>query len=239
MTALVWRNPKAPIHHWKSPAGAWQRIHVFFAGPISGFQLLIVVDAFSKWVEIIPTKTTTSSFCTQTLDELFDTFGFPYVLVSENGRQFVSQEFENFLTNNGITIKKALHKLEGESGGILHKVRTVKTLLRATPVNSGNSPYMLMFGRQIRTRLAAKIRARPKSEPRLGIIVREFLPGSRVQARNYSIPGSKWEFGRVTRRLGNLHYQIETEDGRIWIRHLDQLLPAPGILGNHGGGVYT
>lgn len=253
--------PKAPLHHWERPAGPWQRIHLDFAGPVSGYQLLIVVDAFSKWVEIIPTKTTTSSFCIQKLDELFDTFGLPYTLVSDNGRQFVSQEFENFLSSNGIvhktiapyhpatngqaerfvqTIKKALHKLEGESGGILHKVRTVKGLLRATPVNTGDSPYMLMFGREIRTRLTAKIRAPPKSSPPPGVKVRELLLGDRVQARNYSVSGKKWEFGTVTRRLGNLHYEITTDDGRVWRRHLDQLLPAPGIPGNRGGGVsYT
>lgn len=244
--------PKATPHHWEDPTGPWQRIHIDFAGPVSGYQLFIIVDAFSKWVEIIPTKTTTSSFCTQKLDELFDTFGVPYTLVSDNGRQFVSQEFENFLTNNGIlhktiapyhpatngqaeryvqTIKRSLHKLEGESGGILANIRTVKRLLRSTPGTTEYPPYTLMFGREVRTRLAAKIRAPPRTHPRHGAEVREFELGSRVQARDYSVSNRKWEFGTVNRRLGRLHYEIRTDGGLTWIRHLDQLLPAPQILG--------
>ncbi|XP_063626442.1 uncharacterized protein K02A2.6-like [Cydia splendana] len=253
--------PKAPIHHWEDPAGPWQRIHIDFAGPISGYQLLIVVDAFSKWVEIIPTKTTTSSFCIQKLDELFDTFGLPYTLVSDNGRQFTSQEFQNFLSNNGIvhktiapyhpatngqaerfvqTIKKTLHKLEGESGVITQKILKVKRILRGTPGSSGDTPYMRMFGREVRTRLTAKIRAPPRSPLRPAptpTTIKQFALGSRVQARSYSVSDKKWQFGIVRRRLGNLHYEIVIDDGRVWIRHLDQLLPAPGIPRNHGGGV--
>ena len=48
--------PKAPLHPWMWP---WQRIHVDFAGPFLGF--LIVVDAHSKWPEVIEMSTTTSS----------------------------------------------------------------------------------------------------------------------------------------------------------------------------------
>ncbi|XP_047987904.1 uncharacterized protein K02A2.6-like [Leguminivora glycinivorella] len=250
---------KAPIHHWEEPAGPWQRIHIDFAGPICGYQLFIVVDAFSKWIEVIPTKTTTSSYCIKELDQIFDTFGVPYTLVSDNGRQFISQEFQNFMRDNGIVhktiapyhpatngqaeryvqiIKRALHKLEGESGAITDKIRRVKSTLRSTPASSGYSPYLLMFGREVRTRLTAKIRAPPKchaqSAPNTN---RQFALNSRVQARNYSGSGQKWKFGTVKRRLGNLHYEIAIDDGRVWIRHLDQLLPASGIPGNHGGGV--
>ena len=32
---------------------AWDRIHIDFAGPIEGFNYLIIIDAFSKWLEII------------------------------------------------------------------------------------------------------------------------------------------------------------------------------------------
>ena len=52
---LTQNNPKtAPLRAWEWPAHQWQRIHVDFAGPFLGTMFLIVVDAHSKWPEVIP-----------------------------------------------------------------------------------------------------------------------------------------------------------------------------------------
>ena len=40
---------------------AWEWIHVDFAGPFQGSVFLIVVDAYSKWLEVIPMATTTTT----------------------------------------------------------------------------------------------------------------------------------------------------------------------------------
>ena len=47
------QDPKlTPIHPWEFPEGLWRQVHIDFAGPVEGKQLLIVVDAFSKWPEV-------------------------------------------------------------------------------------------------------------------------------------------------------------------------------------------
>ena len=43
----------APLHPWLWQAHPWQWIHVDFAGPFMGKTYLLVVDAHSKWPEII------------------------------------------------------------------------------------------------------------------------------------------------------------------------------------------
>jgi len=48
----------------------------------------VVVDAFSKWVEIKPMNTTTTEATVKVLHELFCRFGIPRSLVSDNGPQF-------------------------------------------------------------------------------------------------------------------------------------------------------
>ncbi|KAL1447060.1 hypothetical protein WDU94_003572, partial [Cyamophila willieti] len=53
---------KVEVHPWEVPRGPWQRLHLDFAGPIKGQWLFIVVDAYSKWTEVISTKSTTSSW---------------------------------------------------------------------------------------------------------------------------------------------------------------------------------
>ena len=49
----------APLHPWLWPSKPWQRVHIDFAGPFQNRMYLIVVDAHSKWPEVIEMTTTT------------------------------------------------------------------------------------------------------------------------------------------------------------------------------------
>ncbi len=64
--------------------------------------LLIVVDAYSKWLEVFPMKKITSTNTIECLRECFSRYGLPVTLVSDNGPQLKSDEFERFLMRNGI-----------------------------------------------------------------------------------------------------------------------------------------
>ena len=57
MTAVP---PFSSVHPWQWPGKPWVRIHVDFAGPIKGQMYLIVIDSYSKWLEIIPTDSATA-----------------------------------------------------------------------------------------------------------------------------------------------------------------------------------
>ncbi|XP_058032651.1 uncharacterized protein K02A2.6-like, partial [Ahaetulla prasina] len=84
--------PTAPVREWEKPQGPWSRIHIDFAGPFHGQTFLIVVDAFSKWLEIIPMKSTTAEAVISALRHLFATHGLPDTLVSDNGPQWQQQK---------------------------------------------------------------------------------------------------------------------------------------------------
>ena len=87
----------APLHPWQWPEKPWQRIHIDFAGPFMSSMFLIVLDAHSKWTEIIPTSSTTSSATINILSTIFARFGLPEHLVSDNGAQFTTEEFATFV----------------------------------------------------------------------------------------------------------------------------------------------
>lgn len=76
----------------------WSRIHIDFAGPIKNFYFLIVVDSFSKFVEVFKTKDMTTNFTIVKLREMFSRYGLVDTLVSNNGPQFTSHEFRKFLS---------------------------------------------------------------------------------------------------------------------------------------------
>ena len=50
----------APLHPWVWPNTPWKRIHIDFAEPFLSKMFLIVIDAHSKWPEVVLMSSTTS-----------------------------------------------------------------------------------------------------------------------------------------------------------------------------------
>jgi len=167
--------PSAPLHPWKWPTRPWARLHVDFAGPMDGRMYLIVVDAHSKWMEVLPMTTATALTTIQHLRTLFARFGVPESLVSDNGPQFTAAEFQLFCKQNGIrhiqvapyhpasnglaeravkTFKRGIQKFK--EGTIGDRIARFLMRYRVTPhTTTGSSPSELLLGRRLRTRLDA------------------------------------------------------------------------------------
>ena len=104
--------PVAPLHPWVWPSKPWQRVHLDFAGPFQGSMFLVAMDAYSKWPEVRIMSTTTVSRTLDVLREWFAVHGIPEHLVTDNGPQFVAEEFETFTKRNGIKhVKSAPYHL--------------------------------------------------------------------------------------------------------------------------------
>ena len=97
-------NPrKVELHPWEATTEPWARLHIDFAGPFLGYHFLILVDSYSKWIEVHPVrKAFTSTSTIQVLSGIFSRFRLPKVLVSDNGNQFKSAEFCQWCLQNGI-----------------------------------------------------------------------------------------------------------------------------------------
>ena len=66
---------------------------------------LLIVDSFSKWVEVEwMKKGTNTSKVIQKLLAFFARFGLPDFIVSDNGPPFNSHDFKNFLKRQGIFV---------------------------------------------------------------------------------------------------------------------------------------
>src|SRR5207249_1790979 len=67
---------------------------------------LVLVDSHSKWMDVKPLQPQpTSKAVINVLREQFATFGLARYLITDNGPQFVSNEFRNFCKINGICHK--------------------------------------------------------------------------------------------------------------------------------------
>ena len=167
-------HSRASLHPWEYPSSPWARINIDHAGPVMGKMFLVVIDAYSKWIDVEIVNSTSAVSTIIKLRSLFATYGIPVQLVSDNGSGFRSEEFKQFTTQNGIkhiftspyhpssnglaeravqTIKSTVVKMDGPID-----VRLSRFLLqyRVTPqTTTGLSPSQHLMGRKIRTCLDA------------------------------------------------------------------------------------
>ena len=94
--------PKATLHTWPPATKPWERIHIDYAGPHLGRHFLVIVDAYSKYPEVIPVSNMTSRQIVTVLRKLCAQHGAPKTIVSDNGTPFTSQEFKEFCKTNAI-----------------------------------------------------------------------------------------------------------------------------------------
>ena len=96
---------KAKPHPWIRPENPWERIHIDYAGPFLNCMWMIVIDSYSKWLEVVNMhKNITAENTIRKLRPMFSRFGLCKILVSDNAPQLVKSEvFEKYCKQNGIT----------------------------------------------------------------------------------------------------------------------------------------
>lgn len=165
-----------PISPTPLPTGPWQELAIDLLGPLtSGQYVLVVVDYFSRYYEIEITKDITSEKIIDALEGMFCRHGIPYQITSDNGPQFKSKLFEDYLTDNCIkhravtplhpaangeverqnrSLMKRIRIAQAESKDWKKEIRKYLFAYRTTPHSTtGVSPAELMFRRKLRTKL--------------------------------------------------------------------------------------
>ena len=102
-----------------------------FAGPFLRKSFFIVVDAHSKWPEVHEMTQTTTEKTITVLSHLFSNYGLPVQLVSDNGPQFTSEEFRQFMLMNGIWHIRSAPYHPYSNGQAEHSVKTFKDAMKA------------------------------------------------------------------------------------------------------------
>ena len=236
---------KEEVHHWIYPNRPGERIHIDFA-ELNGSHYLLVVDAYSKWPDVFPMgSNTTTKRTVQCLLSYISTCGIPEVLVSDNGPQFTSQEFGTFCKANGIRHKKTPPYHPASNGQIERLVQELKKFLKRFPdpaiavakflFSYRNTPHsitqvcpsQLMFKFLPNTRFTflqpqfgADMRARQEHPAKPS---RAFEPGDNVYVLNHRDQSrSKWIRGTILERMGPLTYTVRV-DSRIRHLHIEHL----------------
>ena len=109
----------------------WKCLHIDFAGPYEGSMWLIVIDAATKWPEVIKmNNNTTAERTIEILHSLFSRLGLPNQIVSDNRPQFISDQYHQFCINNGIRRILISHYHPRSNGEAERFVQTFKSAIR-------------------------------------------------------------------------------------------------------------
>uniref|UniRef100_A0A914KP35 RNA-directed DNA polymerase n=1 Tax=Meloidogyne incognita TaxID=6306 RepID=A0A914KP35_MELIC len=167
---------KEPIHPIQIPNEPFQRIHMDILGPlpetVEGYKyILSITDSFSKWLTAVPMINQTAISISQAFtDNWITKFGCPKVVVTDNGRQFISKIFEELTKIYGFKHNKTTTYHPQSNGAVERMNRVVADMLynyvnikgtdwsshlqyvifaynSSIHASSGQTPYFILFAR--------------------------------------------------------------------------------------------
>lgn len=254
------QSPVKSIKPWPIEMTPWTRIHIDFLGPIFGNKYIVIVDSFSKWLEVFKMNITTAQTTLTCLRQLFARFGLPKIIVTDNGPPFFSFEFSKFMKENGInhifsppyhpesngqaensvkTIKLALKKAYEEKRNLDVALSTFLLHYRNSDhATTGTSPALLMFKRKLRTKLDLILPdtntiLQTKAEKQRKDAKQVFDVRQKVLVKDYSTSNlGKWKNGTIISRRGGTVYDVVVDD-QIHKRHSDQIIKSETMEPSH------
>lgn len=214
---------------------------------------MVIVDAHSKWLDVKIMQSITSEKTIEKLRSVFATHGLPKQLVTDNGRSFTSDKFQEFVSMNGIkhtfsapyhpatdgqaeravqSLKRGLREMS--HGTVEERLSKFLFKYRITPHSTtGIPPAELLMGGRLRSRLdllqpdlPSKIefsQATQKSNHDLKKPYRTFVKGDLVYAENFTSNNQKWMPGIIDKVTGPLSYVIKLPDESTIRRHIDHI----------------
>ena len=171
------QEPRQPLQSTPAPERPWQHLALDYFS-LDGIEHLVIVDYYTKmpFVRRMPPSQCNSAKTIASLKELFAEHGIPEVIRSDNGPQFASHLFAEFMKEWNIDHELSSPRNPRSNGQAESAVKIVKGLLirakysgqdphlallayRSTPVDAHlRSPAEMLYQRTIRTTVPQRIR---------------------------------------------------------------------------------
>ncbi|XP_061467536.1 cyclic nucleotide-binding domain-containing protein 1 [Rhineura floridana] len=181
-TAITHVPPLQPV---PLPDSAWEKLAIDIVGPFKRAPAdcryaITLIDYFSEWPEVAFTSHATSAAVITFLSAVFSQEGDPMELISDNGTQFTSVEFETFLSERNICHRRSSIYYPQANGEIERFNRSLKQSLQMAELEdflqvyrstrhatTQKFPAELLHGREMCTKLKVAGLLVPKSDASL------------------------------------------------------------------------
>lgn len=121
----------------------WHQLSVDIKGPVYDssnrpYYIVTLIDCYSKFTSTHVTRTVTSKQIIAFLSNIFSMFGNCMILLTDNGPQFISHEFEFFLRSRGIVHKRSsLYNAQGN--GVVERMnKNLSKVLENSEIMNGD-----------------------------------------------------------------------------------------------------
>lgn len=128
------------------PEQPWEIVCVDFVGPLpkstkSCRYILIAQDKLTKWIELKSLSTpTTNSVKNMLRNQILSKFGWPRIIISDNGSQFTSSGFKSFLIENSIC-HQYTPKYSPQCNPVERTNRVIKTMIASFTRNKSHKKW--------------------------------------------------------------------------------------------------
>lgn len=169
------KRTNANLCSWEEPKEFLERVHVDVAH-FKGHKMLLLIDAYAKWVDVHLLPSLSSHAAIAAVRQTFKYVGLPRTLVTDNGTNFCSEEFDQFLRQNFVRhirtppghhqsnglaeraiqeLKFTLRKSSGEDvEAIQRTIASFCLSFNTSPACNGSVPSSMIFLKALRTRLS-------------------------------------------------------------------------------------
>ena len=213
------------------PERPWEKIGTDLF-ELKGKSYLLLVDYFSRYVEVVKLTCTTTKSVVAAMKPLFARHGIPDVIISDNGPQYSSQEFQQFAKDYEFKHMTSSPYHPQGNGEAERAVKTVKKLLRdtsdhnlalltyrSTPLSwCKHSPAQLLMGRQIRSTLPISTKSLMPKWPDLNEFCKINQHFKNEQKKNYD------------RRHRTSELPTFEEDESVFVATDRDSVPVPGRI---------
>ncbi|KAM7284602.1 uncharacterized protein ISCGN_001696 [Ixodes scapularis] len=144
---------QAPLQPVGFPSRPWTKLGMDIVGPFECAPrnerfFVTLVDYHSKWPEVMSVHNVKTASVIDFLKSVFAREGLPEEIVTDNGPQFISREFTEFLKNQAVPLRSAPHARIAvppvrDAAGIKESVVTTVASPQRTP---SGSPYCSCHG---------------------------------------------------------------------------------------------
>ena len=160
--AKIHRHTTTPLSSFPNPDARFDVVHIDLVGPLPpsrGYNyLLTCVDRFTRWPEAIPLTSITADAVAQAfLSGWISRFGVPSTIITDRGRQFESQLWNNLMSLLGSKRARTTAYHPQTNGMVERFHRQLKAALKAQPTPDAwmDSLPLILLG--IRTALKEDI----------------------------------------------------------------------------------
>lgn len=132
-------NPPEELIMSKLPTTAWEKVGIDFTSfSEHNVHLLVVIDYYSRYVEVRTLTITDADRTIEALEDIFYRWGVPTIIISDNGQPFASKKFEDYMKARGIIHDRTTPYTPNQNGEVERQNRGIKKCLKIAKLEGTN-----------------------------------------------------------------------------------------------------